>query len=88
LLNTTSPEHNWALVSGQTLVSLDATDGETEFVRLLETEQMSCGSHNTTISRNLCSPLVFSVGDFPAANSAYHCIFLSLTSFICLRQQN
>lgn len=67
-----SPEHNRALLSGQTLAGLRATDGGREIVRWLECEQMSRGCHRTTVSLNFSSPLVFFFFFF---------LFLALSTF-------
>lgn len=82
LLNAPSAEHNWALLSAQTRLSLTATHGNREEVRMQVTEQMSCGCYHTTVFLNFCFPLVFwlrpSYRSFPVANTVYHstCLFL------------
>lgn len=89
MLNTPSPERNWALLSGQMLAFLHATDGKREIVRPLECEQMSRG-HHTTVSLNFCTPLVFWLchpsRPFSAGKlSLSSCMFLPSTSLICLK---
>lgn len=82
LLNTPSPKHNWALLSGQTLSSPAATDGTREIVRSLETELRV--SSDNCLSQFLFSFLAFSSGKLSLSS----CMFLPSARLICLKLYN
>lgn len=90
LLNTPSPKHDWALLSGQTLSSPAATDGKREIVRSLETE-LRVSSHNC-LSQFLFSSRLLALFSFLAFSSGKlglsSCMFLPSAPLICLKLYN
>lgn len=88
LLNAPSAEHNWALLSAQTRLSLTATHGNREEVRMQVSEQMSCGCYHTTVFLNFFFPRLLDLSFLQIFSSGKQSVILHACSFIHLKLYN